>query len=132
MDFAGTVEAAGKAVDLAGVVIMIFGGLVATAAFAMAWRATRDVSVIYRPYRRDLGRAILLGLEFLVAGDIIRTIALSPTFESLGVLAIIVAIRTVMSFAIELDLTGRWPWERKDEPEVAATHPAIRSVGGRR
>jgi uncharacterized membrane protein len=55
---------------------------------------------------------VLLGLELLVAGDIIRTVAIEPTFESVGVLAAIVAVRTFLSFALEVELTGRWPWDR--------------------
>ena len=66
----------------------------------------------YHGYRADLGRAILLGLEFLVAADIIGTVAIEPPFRSLGVLALIVAIRTFLSFALELEVSGRWPWHR--------------------
>ena len=66
----------------------------------------------YQLYRQNLGRAILLGLEFLVAGDIIRTVAVSPTFRSLGVLAGIVLIRTFLSMALQLEIEGRWPWQR--------------------
>ncbi|MCP9488663.1 MAG: DUF1622 domain-containing protein [Solirubrobacteraceae bacterium MAG38_C4-C5] len=63
-------------------------------------------------YRQGIGRAILLGLEFLVAADIIRTVAVDPTFAGAGVLAIIVFIRTFLSFALELEISGRWPWQR--------------------
>ena len=67
---------------------------------------------VYAKYRRLLGRSILLGLEFLVAGDIIRTVAVDPTFASVGVLGIIVIIRTFLSFSLELEITGRWPWQK--------------------
>ena len=71
----------------------------------------------YRCYRQGVGRAILLGLEFLVAGDIIRTVAVDPTFTSVGVLAAIVVIRTFLSFSLEVELDGRWPWQRnRGEP----------------
>ena len=60
-----------------------------------------------------LGRSILLGLELLVAADIIRTVAVAPTYESVGVLAIIVLIRTFLSFSLELEITGRWPWQKE-------------------
>lgn len=76
----------------------------------------RHADDAYRSYRQRIGRAILLGLEVLVAADIIRTVAVSPTFESVGVLAIIVAIRTFLSFTLELELSGRWPWQRAPEP----------------
>lgn len=61
-----------------------------------------------------LGRAILLGLEFLVAGDIIRTVAISPTISSVGVLAVIVLIRTVLSATLTVEIEGRWPWQRRE------------------
>lgn len=64
--------------------------------------------------RLRLARGILLGLEFLVAADIIRTVTVKPTFSSVGILAGIVAIRTFLSFALEVETTGRWPWARKD------------------
>ncbi len=69
--------------------------------------------------RSRLGRAILLGLELLVAGDIIRTVAVTPTFTSVGVLAIIVAIRTFLSFTLEVEIAGRWPWQAKPQGEQA-------------
>ncbi len=65
------------------------------------------------PFRRSLGRAILLGLELLVAADIIKTVAISPTLESVAVLGGIVLIRTFLSFSLELEITGRWPWQQK-------------------
>ncbi|MFD0851777.1 DUF1622 domain-containing protein, partial [Actinomadura adrarensis] len=68
-----------------------------------------DFPAVYRLYRQSLGPAILLGLEFLVAGDIIRTVAVSPTFTSVGVLAANVVVRTFLSFSLEVELEGRWP-----------------------
>jgi uncharacterized membrane protein len=64
-------------------------------------------------FRSDLGRAILLGLEFLVAADIVNTVAIDPTLDSLAVLAGIVLIRTFLSFSLEVELEGRWPWQRR-------------------
>jgi uncharacterized membrane protein len=66
-------------------------------------------------YRQDLGRVILLGLEVLVAADIVRTVAFTPTMESVTVLAIIVAICTFLSWSLALELEGRWPWQRAAE-----------------
>lgn len=66
----------------------------------------------YRELRRTIGRSILLGLELLVAGDIIRTVAIAPTFTSVGVLAAIVAVRTFLSFTLEVEVTARWPWQK--------------------
>lgn len=70
---------------------------------------------MYRPYRQFLGRSILLGLELLVAADIIRTVAVTPTLTSITVLAGIVLIRTFLSFSLELEITGRWPWQKVPE-----------------
>lgn len=67
----------------------------------------------YRAFRQDLGRAILLGLELLVGADIIRTVSEIPTLEKVLVLAIIVLIRTFLSFTLEVELEGRWPWQRR-------------------
>lgn len=66
---------------------------------------------LYEALRRRLGRGILLGLEFLVAADIIHTVAVDLTFETVGVLAIVVVIRTFLSFTLDVELTGRWPWQ---------------------
>ncbi len=71
--------------------------------------------MVYECFRADLGRGILLGLEFLVAADIIGTVAVTPTFESLGVLAAIVLIRTFLSFSLEVEIEGRWPWRRRSD-----------------
>ena len=77
-----------------------------------------------------LGRSILLGLELLVAADIIRTVAVTPTYESVGVLAIIVLIRTFLSFSLELEITGRWPWQKESSErssDPAGASPAATS-----
>jgi uncharacterized membrane protein len=68
---------------------------------------------IFQDLRQLVGRGILLGLEFLIAADIIYTVAVDLTFESVGVLAIVIIIRTFLSFTMEVELTGRWPWQHK-------------------
>ncbi|HRO31436.1 MULTISPECIES: DUF1622 domain-containing protein [Micrococcaceae] len=114
MEFQGAMEAVGKAVDIAGVVAIVVGIAVASfiAAGALLGKGP-DRTDVYHQYRRRLGRSILLGLELLVAADIIRTVAVTPTFASVGVLALIVLIRTFLSFSLELEITGRWPWQKK-------------------
>ena len=72
-----------------------------------------ETEAIYLKIRRRLGRGILLGLEFLVAADIIHTVAVQLTFKTVGVLAVIVLIRTFLSFTLELEITGNWPWQNK-------------------
>ena len=69
---------------------------------------------IYREVRQRLGQGILLGLEFLVAADIIHTVAVELTFQTVGVLAIIVLIRTFLSIALEVELTSKWPWQQNE------------------
>jgi Protein of unknown function (DUF1622) len=78
----------------------------------------------YRQLRLSIGRGILLGLELLVAGDIIRTVAIAPRFTSIGVVALIVAIRTFLSFSLEVELTGRWPWQ-PGPPSSLRGEPAV-------
>ena len=112
MEFKDTVEAVGTAVDVAGVVIIVVGALIATAVFGYRMLQRAELHPAYRSYRQGLGRAILLGLELLVAGDIIRTVAIAPTFTSVGVLALIVLVRTFLSFSLEVELEGRWPWQK--------------------
>ena len=79
-----------------------------------AVRLSRRESAVYRRFRQQLGRAILLGLELLVAGDIVRTVAASPSLTSVAILAAIVLIRTFLSFSLEVETTGRWPWQKRD------------------
>ena len=121
MEFQEVMEGFGKAVDAAGVVAIVIGAAVATLLAAMALLRRGAGNDVYEQYRRRLGRSILLGLELLVAADIIRTVAVTPTFESVGVLALIVLIRTFLSFSLELEITGRWPWQKRTVPDQPAS-----------
>ena len=112
MQFRDAVEAVGKTVDAVGVAVMVVGFAVA----AVLYVRDRHTDEAYRLARHNIGRAILLGLEVLVAGDIIRTVAVSPTFTSIGVLAGIVLIRTFLSFTLEMEVSGRWPWQAAPTP----------------
>lgn len=111
--FQHLIDSVGRAVDAVGVAAVIIGTLLA-ALFA-ASRLIRRESDVYRQFRRFLGRSILLGLELLVAADIIRTVAVTPSMESVAVLAAIVLIRTFLSWSLELEITGRWPWQKQQE-----------------
>jgi uncharacterized membrane protein len=98
-----------KVVEAAGAGIMVVGGLGAFVTFVP--RALRAHTA--RPYqelRRNLGRCILLGLEVLIVADIVRTIIVDSTFESAAVLGIIVVIRILLSFSLEVEIEGAWPW----------------------
>ena len=101
------IELAADGAEIAGVALIVGGLLLATARCALVRAGER-----YRRYRHDMGRAILIGLEVLVAADIVRTVAFTPTMDSVAVLAMIVAIRTFLSWSLALELEGRWPWQR--------------------
>lgn len=112
-DFKSTVDAVSKVVDGVGVVVIVIGLLIATGLYALAQTDRSQAQVAYRVYRQQVGKSILLGLEILVAADIIRTVAVSPTFSGVGVLAVLVAVRTFLSFTLDVELTGKWPWQSK-------------------
>jgi len=120
VSFQDAIETVGKCVDGAGVATLVLGILLATGMLLRRWPPGDEA---YRLYRQRLGRAILLGLELLVAADIIRTVAVTPTFESAGVLAIIVIIRTFLSFSLEVELEGRWPWSKRPAPRPGEQAP---------
>lgn len=117
MDFRHVIEILGQYMDFAGVAVMVLGAVISVP-MALRGRKAADRKgrsgpySVYRQYRQLLGRSILLGLELLVAADIIRTVAVTPTLDSVAVLAVIVLIRTFLSFSLELEITGRWPWQK--------------------
>jgi uncharacterized membrane protein len=101
-----------RSIEVGGIAIIVLGIL--GASIAVLWQILRgrSGSEAFGLYRSNLGRAILLGLEFLVAADIINTVAIEPSLESLLILGGIVLIRTFLSFSLEVEIEGRWPWER--------------------
>ncbi|MGE0034570.1 MAG: DUF1622 domain-containing protein [Xanthobacteraceae bacterium] len=101
-----------KVLELVGVAIIIGGALLAGVLFVRDGGRTGNWRTAYDQCRSNLGRSILLGLELLVGADIISTITAPLTFESVGLLAGIVAIRTFLSFALETEIEGCWPWQR--------------------
>jgi uncharacterized membrane protein len=114
------IDTVGQLADAAGVLVIGVGFAVATVVFAYRYGLRREIGDTYRSYRQSIGRAILLGLEFLVGGDIIRTVAATPTFASVGVLGLIVVIRTFLSFSLQVELEGRWPWQKKPAEDTGA------------
>lgn len=117
MDFQHIVEFMGRLMDIAGVAVMVLGAVISLPMAVWGRAPTgpdgdRTRKSVYRQYRQMLGRSILVGLELLVAADIIRTVAVTPTFTGVGVLAVIVLIRTFLSMSLELEITGRWPWQK--------------------
>jgi uncharacterized membrane protein len=117
MGFFEVVETVGKVIDGIGVAVIAVGAVLALG--ATVGRMRDKASDPYRFFREQLGRSILLGLEFLVAADIIRTVAITPTWQSVVVLAGIVVIRTFLSFSLEVEITGRWPWQKGAAAEKA-------------
>jgi uncharacterized membrane protein len=110
MTFVTAIEFVTRCLEGAGVAVILIGALVA-AAFAVHSMISRRPA--YNRFREQLGRSILIGLELLVAGDICRTVAVTPSLENVLNLAIIVLVRTFLSFSLEVEITGRWPWQKR-------------------
>lgn len=98
------------ALEVAGVAVIVVGALFALVSSLDTLRNTGETEAYYH-FRRRLGRAILLGIELLVAADIVGTVAVEPTLENVLVLALIVLIRTFLSVSLTLEIEGRWPWQ---------------------
>jgi uncharacterized membrane protein len=105
------IEKVGMAIDAVGVAVIVTGGAIAFATAAS--RRSRREADVYQRFRQQLGQTILLGLELLVAGDIVRTVAATPNLTSVAILAAIVLIRTFLSFSLEVEISGRWPWQKR-------------------
>jgi uncharacterized membrane protein len=106
------VDQLAKLLELVGVAIILGGIVLATVGFLREGSRTGNWRSAYPRYRSDIGRGILLGLELLVGADIISTITAPLTFESVGLLAAIIGIRTFLSFSLETEIEGCWPWQR--------------------
>jgi uncharacterized membrane protein len=116
-----------EVIDFVGVAIIALGALIGVILCGQdLLRQERAVNA-YRRLRTFLGRSLLLGLEFLVAGDIIKTVAIEPTFDSVIVLAIIVLVRTVLSLSIDVEIDGRWPWQAAQQVGLTETTSTMSS-----
>lgn len=115
MGFQQIIEYVVLAIEALGVAVIVLGALLGIV--IAGWRLMQRQADVYRHFRRFLGRSILLGLELLVAADIIRTVAVTLSLRSVAVLAIIVAIRTFLSWSLELEISGRWPWQKAGPSE---------------
>jgi len=113
MTFTSTMEDIARGVEVVGVAILIAGAVFALGrgAFESVGSAS-DHALTYRRLRSFLGHSILLGLEVLVAADLIRTVAIDPSLKNVGVLGIIVVIRTFLSFSLDIEIDGEVPWRR--------------------
>lgn len=121
MGFQQVIEYVVLAVEALGVAAIVFGALLGI--LIAGWRLVQRQQDVYRQFRRFLGRSILLGLELLVAADIIRTVAVTLSLRSVAVLAIIVVIRTFLSWSLELEISGRWPWQKTRPSERSSQEP---------
>ncbi len=117
----GYIRLISSIIEVVGVAIMVVGLLYAMFIFLAKLKDPKS----YTTLRQQVGKAILLGLEVLVAADIIATVTTEPTVESLLALGLIVIIRTFLSFSLEVELEGKWPWQQHhnhDVPESAISH----------
>lgn len=115
-------ELAARLIELLGVGVIVLGVALSLLVCAGQLVQRRSWPEAYTDLRSNLGRGILLGLELLVGADIIATITAPLTFESVGLLAAIVAIRTFLSFSLETEIEGRWPWRRAAPPTSRPGH----------
>ncbi|MDT0686141.1 DUF1622 domain-containing protein [Autumnicola psychrophila] len=105
------IEYTAKFIEVAGILTIVIWTSIALGRFLFSIQGTKPRS--YRLLRQELGKGILLGLEILVAGDIIATVVTEPTMDRVLALAVIVLIRTFLSFSIELEIEGKFPWQRE-------------------
>lgn len=111
-----------RVIEAIGAAIMVVGGLAALVQYAR--HVGHGAGAAYTSLRQNLGRVILLGLEVLIIADIIRTIVVDPSLEGVGVLGLIVIIRILLSFSLEVEIDGMWPWNRwRTECPDASTGP---------
>jgi uncharacterized membrane protein len=127
MGFEQTMDAIARGVEIIGIVTLVLGLAAALVRGGLVLTGRRSVEEAYRIVRTVFGRSILLGLEFLVAADIIRTVAVQPSLENVAVLGLIVLIRTFLSFSLEVEIDGRWPWQHA-VPARTAPLPASRGL----
>jgi uncharacterized membrane protein len=112
MGFEQTMDAIARGVEIIGIVTLVLGLAAALVRAGLVLTSGQGgVEEAYRIVRTVFGRSILLGLEFLVAADIIRTVAVQPSVQNVAVLGLIVLIRTFLSFSLEVEIDGRWPWQ---------------------
>ena len=114
MKFTEIISIAGYSLEAVGVLVVVFGSILASVTFIRSYSQLPE-GIAYRTYRRQLGRSIILGLEFLIAGDIIRTVIVADTLENVAVLGMIILIRTFLSVALHLEVEGRWPWQHDEK-----------------
>ena len=111
---ASGMESISKVFEIAGVIVIMVGFVLALVRAGVQLFGRHDASGAYDLIRSIFGKSVLLGLEVLVAADLIRTIAVNPSLDNLYVLLLLVIIRTFLSWALEVELDGAWPWRKKE------------------
>jgi uncharacterized membrane protein len=116
MDWAQVFELAISGFEIAGIAVLVFGSVIAGVTYVRAWFIERSLPhnerLSYTALRQNLGRAILLGLELLVTADIIKSITIQASLQSVATLGLLVVIRTFLSWSLEVEIEGQWPWKR--------------------
>lgn len=110
------VEFVGLALDLFAVFVIVGGLIWSIWKFLQRERHHPTIDHYY-PFKKRIGRFFILGLEIIVAADIVKTVALEPTFQNVGVLALLVLVRTFLSWTLTVEIEGRWPWQPRSEAE---------------
>jgi uncharacterized membrane protein len=110
------IEWAALGIEILGATIIVAGVLrVAITHGTVRYLFQLDRPGAYESYKHQMGRSLLLGLEFLVAGDVVRTVALEPTLNNVAVLGLLVLIRTFLGWSLAVEIEGRWPWQDRTE-----------------
>jgi uncharacterized membrane protein len=123
MNLQQAVELVSTAFELVGVGLLTLGAILALAQYGRALLRGRGGPAAYKGLRNNLGNAILLGLEFLVAADIIRTVAVKTTLQNVAILGLIVLIRTFLSWSLDVEIDGVWPWRRAQTRQSLGATP---------
>ncbi len=132
MHFAEVMERVAHGFEVVAAAVLIIGLIWAAVLSVLVWRRSRSGTDAYQVLRRSIGGVLLLGIEVLVAADLIHTVAVDPTIENVAVLGLIVIIRTVLSFSLEIEIEGVPPWRRAaltGGTHVAAAARQARSAG---
>jgi len=112
----GAIEWAALSIEILGAVVIFAGVLrVAITRGTVRFLVKLGEPGAYDSYKHQIGRSLLLGLEFLVAADVIRTVALEPTLNNVAVLGLLVLVRTFLSWSLTVEIEGRWPWQPRKE-----------------
>ncbi|MGM0366847.1 MAG: DUF1622 domain-containing protein [Actinomycetota bacterium] len=97
--------------EIIGALIIVSSVIIAAVNAALNWRKIKDKHTLYHSSRITVGRGILLGLELLIAADIVRTVGVQFTLRNISLLGLIVLIRIILGFTLEVEISGKWPWQ---------------------